>query len=204
MPAKSHRMPACGPRDIEPLLEVVHSFRGSTRVEVDRFVKALTPKGLCIVLHSMRRWYSAQSFASARKLLERQGILGTAMDLGVPWGVYRGFRIRRGDPNWDFYYNLKPGDKIELPVRLNGGCSSWTLRRAASEKFSGANSRQFGVLVRLSGGSVRPFIAPRSRSKKWFNLLYERTMGSSFRSTEDEYALHSSRLKVEIVRIKRR
>jgi len=88
---------------------------------------------------------------------------------------------------------------------LNGGCSSWTGHEHLANKFSGSTKEKTGVIIRLeSGTGVTTFIAPPECSEMWFNRLYARTMGTSHRHSECEYAIYAPEVKVTIVKVKGR
>lgn len=198
---KPYRMPSCSCKDQEPILDVIDSMRGSSRESAEEFLDIVGPKNLCLILHSMRRWYSFQMWNSAKKIIPHRDVLDEyAMDLQPPLGVFRGFKVDRDNPIAEF----EPGDVFTLPVKRNGGCTSWTHTEKYAHRFSGASKNKIGIVVKLVDLSgVKPFIAPPAYSEDWFNRLYEKTMGRSFRFKEQEYAIYGKRLIVEVVKIKR-
>jgi hypothetical protein len=200
---KHHRMPKCTNNDILKVLEPVASMRGASRDAALDLVNEIDPKGLCILLHSMRRWYSYQMWNSAKKILALRGALDqVVMDLDPESavGAYRGFKVDATDVLAD----VEVGDTLSLPVNRNGGCSSWTVKRSIANRFSGASKGKVGLVIRLaSSRCVTPFIAPPSRTEDWFDRLYKNTMGSAYRFKEHEYAIHANVVDVEIVRVKR-
>lgn len=197
---KSYRMPRCSQADIEPLLDAVERLRGDNYDDAMDFVEKVSPKGLCEILHGMRRWYSNQTWAVAQKVIAYHDALQTVMDLEPPIGAYRGFKVDKGHP----MYHAVVGGMWKIPVDRNGSCSSWTLTRADANKFSGKGKGKVGIVVKLVGGDdMVVFIAPPSRTEQWFNRVYEWTMGRSFRFTENEYALCCDSVVAEVVDIKR-
>src|SRR5690606_23866586 len=100
--------------------------------------------------------------------------------------------------------DLSVGDIVTFLVVRNRGCSSWTLKRDAANKFSGPTKDKIGLVVQLIGGDgIKAFLAPPSHSVKWFNDLYKKTMGESYRFNEQEYAICSKNIKVKIIAVKR-
>lgn len=197
---KSHLFPKCNQNDINDIMKVVNTFRGNNYKEIMRFIDEVTPRGLCILLHSLRRWYSSQSAGSAYRILKYHKALSKVMDYSAPIGIYRGFKVKKDDP---LLINLKEGDVIKLPVTRNGSNSSWTETIKVANKFSGSNKEKIGIIIKLiSDKNVKVFIAPPYKTKKWFNLLYEKTMGRSFRFKEKEYAINGTPLEVRVVKIK--
>jgi hypothetical protein len=151
----------------------------------------------------MRRWYSSNTSAVARRILEHVDALGFAMDLRLPVGVYRGFKVDTTSPLLDV---IREGKTTTLEVTRNGGCSSWSIERDKVNRFSGASPGKVGIVVQLVGASpdAQTFIAPPMCSAPWFNELYEKTMGRSFRHSENEYAICAREVRVRIVAIKRK
>jgi len=193
-------MPSCGGSDQQEVLDVIATLRGETRRQCERLAEALGAHELCRVLHAIRRWYTGQSWACARVILAHRGALSKAMDLRPPVGAYRGFKVPRTSP----LAQSTVGAKIVLPVKLNGGCSSWTLGRSLADRFSGSPQGKVGLVVRLaSGEGVQTFVAPPERCAPWFNTLYARTMGTSHRHKEREVAIFAKRVHVEVVAVKR-
>jgi hypothetical protein len=50
---------------------------------------------------------------------------------------------------------------------------------------------------------VKPLLAPPEHTAPWFNALYEKAIGTSFRPKESEYLISAPSLRVEVVRVKR-
>jgi len=198
----NYRMPACTARDVAPIEAAVRALRGASRDAAEDLMDATSPRGLCMMLHAIRRWYSYNCYNAAKKILVHAEALHAsgAMDLRAPVGAFRGFKVALDNP----LARHEAGDRLALPVVRNGGCSSWTMRREIADRFSGASPGKTGIVIRLLDDRVEPFIAPPLDSAAWFNALYARTMGSSFRLKEDEYALYGSPVHVEIVAMKRR
>lgn len=194
-------MASCTISQADKIMEVVRSFRGKNRCQAEEFAERLSPKGLCLTLHAMRRWYSGWDRHNAKKLLEHRDILKSVMDLepNFEYGLYRGFKVVRGTD----LAQLSPGDTITLPVTRNGGASSWTTKPKLANRFSGPSKSRVGLIVKLVGGrEIKPFIAPPQYSVSWFNDLYKKTMGESFRFKEYEFAIWSKTIDVEIIRVK--
>lgn len=204
MPSKGNApMPACNLRDQQKIIDAIETLRGDARNRAEDLLEEIGPKALCSVLHGMRRWYTSQAWTAASRVLEhREALNNHAMDLSPPVGAYRGFKVPEDSP----IAQLSEGDVGVLPqVTRNGACSSWTLGRELADRFSGASPGKVGMVVKLAKGhGVAAFIAPPEASEVWWNTLYERTMGRSFRFKEREYAIYAPKLVVEIVRVKRR
>lgn len=197
---KSHLFPKCDKNDIEDIMKVVNTFKGDNYRNIMKFINEVTPKGLCEILHSYRRWYSSQSAGSAYRILKYHKALSKVMDLSPPIGIYRGFKVKKND---SLLNNLKEGDVIKLPVTRNGSNSSWTGKIKIANRFSGSNKEKTGIIISLaSRKNAKVFIAPPNKTENWFNLLYEKTMGRSFRFKEKEWGLNGSPLEVRIVKIK--
>lgn len=197
---KSHLFPKCNKNDVTDIMKVVNTFRGENYKNIMRFIDEVTPQGLCIILHSLRRWYSSQSAGSAYKILRYHNALSKVMDYSAPIGIYRGFKVKKDNPILE---NIKKGDIIKIPVTRNGSNSSWAETIKVANKFSGSNKEKTGIVIKLvSNKNVKVFIAPPYKTKKWFNLLYEKTMGRSFRFKEKEYGINGTPLEVQIVKVK--
>jgi hypothetical protein len=199
MPTKGNApMPSCNKADQEAILSVMRTFRGDKHAAAERFRALLGDKELCVLMHSLRRWYT--SWSTGSKLRGYRMVLSTVMDLNPPIGVFRGFKVPVDDP----LARVVPGARLTLPVTRNGGCSSWTTKRELANKFSGASRGKVGLVVKLVGGrNVQAFIAPPERTVGWFNELYTRTMSGSHRNTEHEYTIYAPRVEVEVVCVKR-
>ena len=161
----------------------------------------LSDKKLFVLLHSIRRWYTGQTMT--RKLIEHNEHLGRVMRLRPDdaVGVYRGFKV----PNKSPLAKLEVGQKVTIPVTLNRGISSWSMDMDATNRFSGGGKGKTGIIIKLiDSKGVKPLLAPPERTKKWFNALYERSIGKSFRPKEGEYLIEAPEIRVEVVRVKRR
>lgn len=207
---KTHRMPLCNSKDIQKIMDIiVNNLSPSDKIESLNLVEKVTPKGICQILHSMRRWMTSNAYSSAKYLLKYQNELKSAMDLSPPIGAYRGFKVFRDSE----LANVQKGDIIDLPVTRNGGCASFTGKRKIANRFSGKSKDKVGLIIKLySPINVKTFIAPPSKSQKWFNNLYRETMGKSFRHNEEEYACcfanngppdKNSFMRVKIVEVKK-
>jgi hypothetical protein len=194
------RMPARTKSNISAMMAAVHGLEEEHRKPALAFAEKVTPAGLFDILHSMRRWYSGQTMA--RKLVEHQGNLSSAMKLFPEdaVGVYRGFKVPKDDP----LAQLTVGQTITLPVTRNHGVSSWSTTEAPTNRFSGGGNGKVGLIVKLvDGEGITPILAPPSHTEPWFNALYAKAIGKSFRPTEGEYLISAPHVKVEVVRVKR-
>ncbi len=194
-------MPACNKRDQTRIVDTIRTFRGANRRGAEGFLDELGPKALCRVLHSMRRWYTSHNGHQAVALLTHHEALKKAMTLTPPVGAVRGFKVSNDNPLSD----VEEGDVIDLEVTRNSACSSWTLGDTLPNRFSGASRGKTGLIVELlrSRDEIDTFIAPPERSKQWFNHLYAKTMGTSYRDNEREFAICAPTVRVEVVRVKR-
>lgn len=201
MPVPSYRMSSCSGRECQRIASAIQSMRGSHRANAEALLARMGSRDLCLALHAMRRWYSNQCAPIARRLIDARYGLASAMDLSPPVGAFRGFKVDRGSR----LALMNVGDRVVIPVTRNGACSSWTACRSKANLFSGAGRGKTGIVVRLvSGAGVTCFIAPPSHSEPWFDALYSKTMGRAFRFKEQEFAICSDAVTVEIVAIKRR
>ena len=207
---KSHRLTYPTKEKLQQILDVINTKLSlSDRDKSLEFMHRVTPKGLYFIINSMRRWYSSNSYSSAKYLLKHHNELKSAMDLSPPIGVYRGFKVFRDSE----LANVKKGDIIDLPVTRNGGCASFTGKRFIANRFSGKSKEKIGLIVKLhSSINVKTFIVPPSKTEKWFNNLYKETMGTSCRNNEEEYACcfanngppdKNSFMRVKIVEVKK-
>lgn len=187
------------------MLDVLDAMRGASRAQAEDLVDAIGLRDTTALLHGMRRWYIGQTAADHVQKHRRVLIDLGAMELlpSDAEGSYRGIRMPEG---WVDERDLEVGDHIRLPHDRSGGRSSWTLKRASADRFSGKQPGKVGLVVRLvDARGTTPFIAPPSRSAPWFNRLYAGVCGRSYRWSEQEYALGEGKRGplVEIVRIKR-
>jgi hypothetical protein len=181
------------------MLSAIDAWRSPHRAAAVRFLATVGPRGLFEILHSMRRWYSGQTMA--RCLLAYRAALRTVMRLEPQdaRGAFRGFRV----PRTHRLAAAVPGARVRLAVTRNHGISSWSTTEAPTHRFSGAGPDRVGLVVRLvETDGVAPLLAPPSHTAAWFNALYERVVGRSFRPTEGEYLLATKAVTVEIVRVK--
>lgn len=201
-PKKNHRMARCTRDEIAQVTRAIDDLPPRQRGQARRFVETITPKGLCEVMHAMRRWYSNQTGPIAARILKHREALGLIMRLDPPLGSFRGFKVDASSA----LARREEGDEVRLTVSRNGACSSWSTDRKAVDRFSGAGKGKVGVVVELidDGDQVKAFIAPPSHTAAWFNAVYERVIGTAFRGTESEFAVHAKRLRVRLVRLKRR
>lgn len=180
-------MPLCNSKDIQQIMNVINNdLKPLDREKALKFAEKVTSKALCQILHSFRRWYSSNSYSSAKYLLKYHEDLKSVMDLSPPIGTYRGFKVFRNSE----LTNVKIGDIIKIPVIRNGGCASFTGKRKIANRFSGKSKDKIGLVIKLhSSKNVKTFIVPPRKTVSWFNNLYEATMGKSFRLNEEEYAI---------------
>lgn len=193
-------MPLCSVNDQQKILDVIASLHIADRRPSEKLVEQMGADELCRVLHAIRRWYTSNAWSAAEKVLKHVDVLEKGMDLRPPIGAYRGLKVDVKDP----LARLQEGETVTIPVKRNGGCSSWTLGRALADRFSGSPKGKVGIVVRLvSGEGVQAFIAPPERCEGWWNRLYAKTMGTSHRRSEREYAICASKIRAEVVRVKR-
>lgn len=194
------RMPARTRDNVASFVADVRSMRGPHRARAARFVGEVTPERAFEILHAMRRWYSGQTMA--RALRAKREILASVMDLAPAdaVGIYRGFKVPVGSD----LASASVGDRIALPVTRNHGFSSWSIREAETNRFSGGGRGKVGLIVRLvDAAGVVPVLAPPERTRPWFDAFYSQTIGRSFRPKEGEYLIYAQRVRVEVVRVKR-
>lgn len=194
------RMPPRTKAHINKIVEDVHSLEGPHREKAIEFLNKMGPSNFFDVMHGIRRWYTGQTMA--RKILEHREHLGSAMQLDPKdvVGVYRGFKV----PKDHELANVEVGQKITLPVTRNHGFSSWSTTQEPTNRFSGGGKGKVGLIVKLvDSKGVTPVLAPPSHSEEWFNKLYEKTIGKSFRPKEGEYLISAPSVNVEVVRVKR-
>lgn len=187
-------------RNVCALLRAIDTWPSPHRAAAVRFLHAVGPLALFEILHSMRRWYSGQTMAR-RLRAHRPHLRGVMrLDAADAVGAYRGFRVPRTHP----LAASVVGQRIALPVTRNHGISSWSTTEAPTHRFSGAGHDRVGLVVRLaSGAGVMPILAPPTHTAAWFNALYARAIGTSFRPTEGEYLIAAPLVLVDIVRVKK-
>lgn len=194
------RMPPRTKSNIEALKNHIEGWNHPHREEAVKFMKDVSPEGLFDLLHSTRRWYTGQTMG--HKLKDYRDSLKPVMKLDPEHvlGIYRGFKV----PNDSPLAQARVGDSLILPVTRNRGLSSWSTTEAPTNRFSGGGGGKTGIIVRLAGTEgVTPLLAPPSHTEPWFNSLYEHAIGKSFRPTEGEYLIDASRVKVEVVKVKK-
>lgn len=194
------RFPPRTKANVNALVASAHNLEEPHRRKALDFLERVTPDSAFEALHSMRRWYSGQTMG--RKLLEHRDALGSAMKLDPEHakGVYRGFKVDKDNP----LASVSVGDKLTLDVTRNGSLSSWSTSEAPTHRFSGGGKGKVGLVIRLSDvEGIKPLLAPPTHSEPWFNALYERYIGTSFRPKEEEYLIHAPQVRVEVVRVKR-
>lgn len=186
--------------NIEALQGHIEQWDDPHREEANKFLSEVSPEKAFELLHSIRRWYAGQTMA--HKLKQYNPVLASAMQLDPESvvGVYRGFKVPNNSP----LAAVKEGDLLTLDVTRNRGLSSWATSQEATNRFSGKSKGKTGLIVRLANSEgVQPLLAPPSHTAPWFNALYERAIGKSFRPTEEEYLIAAPRVQVEVVRVKR-
>lgn len=194
------RMPSPTRANIAHFTEAIAALPAAQRAPAERFACEVGAQGVFEILHSMRRWYSGQTMA--RKLLAHHDALREVMDIepNDAVGVYRGFKVPVANP----LAKLEVGQEISLPVRLNHGFSSWSTTEAPTHLFSGGGRGKVGLIVKLiNDHGVTPVLAPPNRTKSWFNALYAKAIGTSFRPKEGEYLIAARKVRVRVIRVKR-
>lgn len=194
------RMPARTKANILGLSAQVKSLEGPHREQAVKFMEDVGPEKLFEMLHSMRRWYSGQTMA--RAILTHRESLSEAMKLDPAdvIGIFRGFKV----PKDHELASAQVGQKLEIPVTRNHGFSSWSTTEAPTNRFSGGGKGKVGLIVKLvDSKGVTPVLAPPTHTEPWFNELYLKTIGKSFRPTEGEYLIAAPKINVEVVRVKR-
>jgi len=191
-------MPGCTKDQQREITEVFHSLNV---YEEDFIARVGSQKDLCILLHSLRRWYTGSGSAATRRISKYLPALATVMDLSPPVNrAYRGFKVPRDSE----LALANVGDIIKLNVTRNKGISSWTTDRAITNRFSGKSKDRVGIIIKLKKpDNVKVLIAPPAYTKPWFDDLYGKTMGKSFRYKEHEYVLSGSPFYVEVVAVKK-
>jgi hypothetical protein len=185
---------------VASLMNSIESWESPHREKALAFANELSPPKLFEMLHGMRRWYTGQTMA--KKLIEHNDTLAKVMRLDPKdaVGVFRGFKVPKDSP----IAQAKPGDTLKLDVTRNRGLSSWSTNEQAVNRFSGGGNGKVGLNVKLvSSEGVKPLLAPPSHTESWFNALYERAVGKSFRPTEGEYLISAPKICVEVLRVKR-
>lgn len=194
------RMPARTRANISAMMTLVHELEEPHRKPALAFAEKVTPGGLFDILHSTRRWYSGQTMA--KTLIEHRDKLRGVMKLEPEdaVGSFRGFKVPKDDP----LAKVQVGQTLMLPVARNQGISSWSTQQEATNRFSGGGNGKVGLIVKLVGGEgIKPLLAPPAHTAPWFNALYEKVIGKSFRPTEGEYTIAAPKVKVEVVRVKK-
>lgn len=193
------RMPARSGANVQDFLDDLHDWRSSHRDTAIDFAEDVGPDQLFELLHAIRRWYSGQTMA--RIIHAQRDVLRQVMAIEPDdaLGLYRGFKVDVDQVPDD----LEEGDLFDIPVTRNHGFSSWSTSRDVVDRFSGGGRGKVGVVVRLAySDGITPVLAPPEATEAWFNALYERVIGSSFRPTEGEYLLHGTMYTGEIIRLK--
>ena len=186
--------------NVQAFMDDLHEWDSPHKEKAIAFAGQLSEKKLFELLHSMRRWYTGQTMAW--KILAQNDALGEVMRLKPKdvVGVYRGFKV----PNDSPLAKVSVGDTLHLPVTRNRGISSWSTSEAPTNRFSGGGKGKTGLIVKLiDDEGITPILAPPEKTKAWFNALYERTIGTSFRPKEGEYLIAAPKVRVEVVRVKR-
>lgn len=203
---KAWGTPPVTKKALAELEATVRGLPAKDRAPAEKLMREMTPAGLFQCLHGMRRWYKGRT--SMRKVLAHKKALAQAMSTAAPVGAFRGFKVSKDDP----LARAKVGDVVTLgpsrredgQERSHGHVSSWTWKRHVADRFSGASKGKVGIVVKCVDKRAHTLVAPPKQSKAWFNHLYERTMGKSFRAKEEECVVVSPRVRAQIVAIKRR
>lgn len=186
--------------NVAQVVGAIQHLEPAHQEEALRFTEKHSPEALFDIMHGMRRWYTGQTMA--KNLVEHNEAMSSVMKLEPKdvTGVYRGFKVS----NDSDLAKVKPGEKITIGVTRNRGISSWSTSEAATNKFSGGGKGMTGLIVKLiDHEGVKPLLAPPEHTKPWFNALYEKAIGTSFRPKEGEYLIAAPSLRVEVVRVKR-
>jgi hypothetical protein len=194
------RMPARTKANVAQMMVGVRSLDEAHRKDALAFADKVTPTGLFELLHGMRRWYSGGTMA--RKMLEHRDALSSAMELEPEdaVGSYRGFKVPVGHELAD----VQEGQRLTLDVTRNHGISSWTTSPDRANKFSGGGNGKVGLVIKLvSSEGIKPILAPPERTAPWFNALYEKAIGKSWRPTEGEYLIAAPKVRVVVMRVKK-
>jgi hypothetical protein len=194
------RFPARTKTNIGHLAAQVHEVEGLHREKAVKLLEEVGAPTLFEMLHSMRRWYSGQTMAT--RLLKHNDTMSSFMKLDPEdvVGVYRGFKVPKDHP----LASAEVGQRLTIPVTRNRGISSWSTSQDVTNRFSGGGKGKVGLVVKLvDSKGVTPILAPPSHTEPWFNALYEKAIGTSFRPKEHEYLLSAPEVRVEIVRVKR-
>jgi hypothetical protein len=194
------RMPPRTKANVAAMMVNVHALEEPHRKDALEFADKVTPTGMFELLHGMRRWYSGGTMA--RKMLEHRDALSSAMRLEPDdaIGSYRGFKVPVGHE----LANAQVGQRLTLDVTRNHGISSWTTSPDRANKFSGGGNGKVGLVIKLvDSEGIKPILAPPERTEPWFNALYEKAIGRSWRPTEGEYLIAAPKVKVEVMRVKK-
>jgi hypothetical protein len=194
------RFPPRTKTNIKSMMDMVHELPDEHRAPALAFAEKATPSGLFDILHSIRRWYTGQTMSG--KLIQHRELLSGPMKLEASdaVGAYRGFKVSKDDP----LAKSEVGQQLTLPVTRNRGVSSWSTTEAPTNRFSGGGKGKIGLIVKLvDGNGVKPILAPPTHTEGWFNELYRKVIGKSFRPTEGEYLIAAPSVKVEVVRVKK-
>lgn len=203
-----YRMPICYKRETNKISDLIDKLLPIQKSQALKFIQKHGIKKLCVIIYSIRGWYSAWSYSHAERLYKNYNALNEIMDLKPPLGLVRGMRIYRNnkkenDIKIEDLENWKEGDVICLSVTRNRGVASFTKNMKIARKFSGKTKKYAGLLVKLEDlpcdGKV--LLAPPSKTKKWFNNLYRELIGTSFREKEEEYVIKSDKIKIKILKI---
>lgn len=193
-------MPALSKKNISAMMDELTSWKSKHKFEALEFANHLGHLELFELLHSMRRWYSGQT--KQWTILSYRDELMNVMELEPEdvLGIYRGIRV----PRDNLLADVNVGDEIYIENKRNNEFSAWSVEKEPTNRFSGKSKENVGLIFQLiSTENVVPVFAPPTHTDEWFNKMYERLIGKSFRPTEGEYLLFGSPLKVRIVEVKR-
>lgn len=203
----NYRMSKCTKKDTQVILNEVENLLPNERTEALKFIDKVSDKGICRILHGLRRFYMGGSATTI--LLEYSKFFKYIYKTKFPKNLYRGFKIYRNPKHQDSFrdsalQNVEKGDIVEINVVRNGGIASFTESIKIANRFSGKSKEKMGIVIKLleaKNGIV--LIAPPHATKNWFNKLYAATMGKSFRENEIEWLIYSPKIKVKIVDVKK-
>jgi len=193
------RMPSRSDANIQDFLDDLYDWRSAHRDTALDFAEDVGPDQAFELLHAIRRWYSGQTMA--RLIHAYRPILREVMAIEPEdaVGLYRGFKVDVDNVLAD----ADEGEVFTIPVARNHGFSSWSTSPSVVDRFSGSGRGKVGIVVRLEGPEwITPVLAPPEATAPWFNALYARVIGSSFRPTEGEYLIYGTKFSGEIVRVK--
>lgn len=197
-----HILGFCTPKDLEDLENHINNLKSSSKLQARKFIAKYGIKTLCEIMDTIASWYKSWHWGHSRKLLKHYDALTDIMNLEIPVGAYRGFKISKKE---FAQLEWKEGDIISLDVIRNKGCASFTNDLKIANRFSGKSKTHVGIILQLisTTPSGKVVLAPVFKTKPWFNELYLNVMGPAFREKEQEYVICTKKFKAKIVKIKK-